>query len=181
MAIEFEVKVLEIDVPAIKKKLDALGARFVADRFMKRKTYDVDENKHKWMRLRDNGEQVTLTIKEIMHAGINGTHEEEVVVASFEKTAEILMLLGFKETHYQENKRQSFVLDAVFVEIDSWPGIPPYLEIEGSSEDEVLALAEKLGIPLKKLTTMNTFEIYDKYGFNIRKIPVLTFESFKKE
>jgi hypothetical protein len=41
----------------------------------------------------------------------------------------------------QENRRTSFELDGVCLELDEWPMIPPYLEIEGDARDDVLRVA----------------------------------------
>ena len=89
---------------------------------MRRYVYDiVPGDLSKWIRLRDTGEESTLTIKEIHHDGIDGTHEVEVTVSDFEATNKLLALLGFTPKSYQENPRSSYELDGAQVEIDAWP------------------------------------------------------------
>jgi adenylate cyclase, class 2 len=98
---------------------------------MKRCIYDFNPMRpDAWIRLRDDGQQSTLTIKERSADTVDGTKELEVVVSSFEDMNAIMERLGYTSRLYQENRRRSFVLDDVQIEIDEWPMIPPYLEIE---------------------------------------------------
>jgi adenylate cyclase class 2 len=50
----------------------------------------------------------------------------------------------------------SFTLDGAELEIDAWPLIPPYLEIEGRSRNHVVEVAACLGIDEADLTGENT-------------------------
>ena len=150
MHIEYEVRVLEVDVKEIEKKLKEVGAKFCWDHLQKRYVYDfMPKIEGKWIRLRTNGDKTTLTIKNIVSSQIDGTQELEIVVDDFEKTNSILNELGFVAKGYQENRRRQYILDGVEIDIDYWPLIPTYLEIEGKSEEELAlagidALAEKV-------------------------------------
>lgn len=64
---------------------------------------------------------------------LGGTQEHEVVVSDFEKMNDILEKLGYKHRNYQENKRIRYILDEVEIDIDTWPLIPTYAEIEGKN------------------------------------------------
>ena len=175
--IEYEVRVLEINVDEIKSKLESLGAILQEDVTQKRYVYDfnpVDPNK--WIRLRTNGTKTTLTIKQIESSNIDGTKEMEIVVEDFDTTNEILNELGYKARNAQENKRIKYDLNGVEVDIDSWPMIPTYLEVEGSSEEEVYKTLELLGIDKDKATSLDVTGIYkDIYNIDIMKISNLTF------
>jgi len=176
MKTEFEVKILNINVEEIKKKLECIGAVMVKDRNMKRYVYDIDPNRENyWIRLRDNGEKVTLTVKEIHDETIEGTKEAEVVVGDFDGTHLILNKLGFVARAYQENKRISYVLDDVEIEIDFWPKIPPYIEIEGKSKEDVSKVVKLLGYKMEDTTSKNTDLIYEMHGINIYDFKELKF------
>ncbi|MDO8648078.1 MAG: class IV adenylate cyclase [Candidatus Diapherotrites archaeon] len=176
MKTEFEVKILDIDVAAVKKKLDGLGAVKVAERKMRRFVYDIGlEKSHSWIRLRDNGEKTTLTIKEIHSSEIDGTKEIEVEVSDFDSANSILNKLGFFPKAYQENKRVSFRLDGAEVEIDSWPKIPPYVEIEAGSAEKVEKVLNILGFEKSQATSIGVEEVYKKYGINIHDFKELKF------
>jgi adenylate cyclase class 2 len=87
-----------------------------------------------------------------------------------------LAALGFTPKSYQENKRTSFLLDGAEVEIDSWPRIPPYMEIEGKSREDVVRVAELLGYAEHGLTGENTTKVYARYGIDLTRISELKFE-----
>jgi adenylate cyclase class 2 len=143
---------------------------------MRRFVYDIEAGDGaRWIRLRDDGSVVTLTVKEIEHDGIDGTNETEVVVGDFEGAGELLRRMGFEAKSYQENRRESFELAGARLEIDEWPRIPPYLEIEGDSRQHVVEVAEMLGIPEDRLTGENTVKVYARYGIQLGGIRELRF------
>ena len=87
MHTEYEVRVLEIDKENLIKKLESLGAEKIADFNYKRKIYNfIPKDDNKWIRLRTDGKNTTLTIKKLENLEINGTKEMEVEVSDFEET-----------------------------------------------------------------------------------------------
>ena len=179
--IEYEVRVLEINVEKIKNKLNELNAILVEDVIQKRYVYDfkpVEPNK--WIRLRTNGTKTTLTIKNVESSNIDGTKEIEIVVNDFETTNKLLNELGYHPRGIQENKRIRYDLNGVEIDIDTWPGIPTYLEIEGSNEKEVYDTLELLGIPKDKSTSLDVQSIYiNVYGIDLEKEPNLSFDNYQ--
>ena len=176
--IEYEVRVLEINVKEIQKKLKELNAILVEDVFQKRYVYDFKPAlPEKWIRLRTNGKKSTLTIKNIEKSTIDGTKEVEIEVSDFELTNEILNELGYNARGIQENKRIKYDLNGVEVDIDTWPMIPTYLEIQGSSEEEVFNTLNLLGIDKKDSTSLDVQSIYKEiYGIDLKKEPNLSFD-----
>jgi adenylate cyclase class 2 len=171
MPTEYEAKVLEIDPTDTSKRIIACGGRRIGEFLMRRYVYDiVPGDASRWIRLRDTGTKVTLTVKEIAHDGIDGTSEVEITVDDFEATNELLSKLDFIPKSYQENRRISFVLEGARLEIDYWPGIPPYLEIEAVSREEVVRIARLLGFDERELTGENTIKIYARYGMDLNTI-----------
>lgn len=178
MQTEYELRILEIDVESVVAKLKELGAKHIKDREMKRLVYDLDKKPdilRKWLRLRHDSEKVTLSVKEIKSQSIDGTKEIEIVVNDFDETRKLLKEIGLEERFYQENRRNSWKLDEVEIEIDSWPRIPTYLEIEGKSQEAVEKMVEKLGFSLDQTTAIDVKEVYAKYGINVHSIKILTF------
>jgi adenylate cyclase, class 2 len=145
---KIELRVLEIDVKKTIQKLENLWAIKVWEKNMKRYIYDFSPKKdNNWIRLRTDGIRTTLTIKKIEKETIDGTKELEIVVDNFEKTHLFLEKLGYCHKRYQENNRISYELDDVQIEIDFWPLIPPYMEIEGNSEEDVKICCINLVFP----------------------------------
>ena len=177
MNIEIEERVLDIDVEKIIAKLEMLGATKVGEWHQKRYVYDFNPvRENEWIRLRTNGEKVTLTYKNIEDVSLTGTKELEVEVEDFEKTNELLNILGYMPKAFQENKRIRYLLEGTEVDIDFWPLIPAYLEIEGGSKEEVEKIENMLEVDKEKITYLNCSDIYKSiYGIDSSKIKELKF------
>lgn len=168
MPTEYEAKVLDVDPAALATLIEECGGRRVGGGVMRRYVYDVvPGDRSRWIRLRTTGERATLTVKVVEHDGIDGTHEVETGVDDFEATHELLSLAGFAHKSYQENRRTSFELDGGQLEIDEWPLIPAYLEIEAGSRAEVVRVAGLLGYGEDDLTGENTIKVYARYGIDL--------------
>ena len=134
-------------------------------------------NPNKWVRLRETNGKTTITIKHILNEKLQaefGTKmqpvlETEMEVPSIESGNAILEQLGFSFRNYQEKKRTTYVLDNTEVDIDSWPLIPPYLEVEGESDEKINSIVRKLALSDKEIVSCNTAEVYKKYGIDIYK------------
>lgn len=176
MKTEYEVKILDINIDSMRRKLKKIGAKKICSRNMKRVVFDFKpKNENSWIRLRDNGQKTTLTIKKIKHDHIDGTKELEVEVSHFDDMHAILQKLGYHAKAYQENKRESYTLGTVELEIDSWPKIPPYLEIEAKSIKQVEKIVKLLGYTMEDTTSINTKKIYKQHGIDLDTIPKLAF------
>lgn len=176
MPIEHEAKILDIDPNDIERHILDKGGRKLGERFMRRYVYDVTPGvDSKWIRLRDNGSRTTLAVKEITSDAIDGTHEVEVSVDDFAATNSLLEMMGFSAKSYQETKRTSYTLDGAELELDTWPRIPPYLEIEAAIKADVIRVAELLGYTEADLTGENTIKIYARHGIDLNTIRELRF------
>ena len=177
MKTEYEVRVLEIDKDELIRKLESLNATKVGEFNQKRYVYDtIPKENGKWIRLRTNGKETTLTFKDVTSDKIDGTKEVEIEVSDLELTNEFLNKIGFFSKAYQENNRIRYILDDVELDIDSWPLIPIYLEIEGKDENSVLDMIEKLELDKSKVTSLDVQSVYEKfYNIDISKIKDLRF------
>ena len=181
MKTEYEVRVLEIDHDEMVKKLESLGAELQFDTLQQRYVYDFNPViDSKWIRLRTNGIKTTLTIKDLNAKTIDGTKELEIEVDDFDKTNQILEELGFKNRGFQQNKRTQYILDGVEIDLDRWPLIPEYMEIEGPSIEAVESTLTKLGINKEEIVTLDVASIYDHYGFDGEHLADLNFEMEEK-
>ncbi|WP_371793573.1 CYTH domain-containing protein [Streptomyces sp. NBC_01471] len=175
-AIEYEAKHLDIDPQAMTAHIAEAGGKHVGDQLMRRYVYDtLPAVAGRWIRLRDTGRAVTLCVKEITSDEIDGTSETETTVGDFETAHALLGRMGIAPRSYQENHRSSWLLDGVRLEIDSWPLIPPYLEIEGDDAEHVRSTARRLSIPADSLTSENTTKIYARYGIDLETVADLRF------
>ena len=175
---EVEIKLLEIEEKKFIDRILKFGALENGNFFQRRYVYDfnpIDANR--WIRLRTNGKITTLAIKEILDKNaIDGVNEIEIVVDDFDKTNDILNLLGYKARNYQENYRKVYLLKNTEISIDSWPLISTYVEIEGKSKEDVLEILE-LVKDCGRETTLDVDSIYKEiYGIDMKKIKELKFE-----
>ena len=177
MDVEYEVRILNIEVEKIRKKLEKLGAKLIFDTIQKRYVYDFNPKvKNKCIRLRTNGNKTTLTIKNLTSNEINGTEELEIEVSDFFKTNSLLKELGYEAKGYQENRRIQYNLNDVEIDIDYWPLIPTYIEIEGKNEGDVYKTLQLMGLDKNDVTTKDVQSIYLDYGYNLNEIYELRLE-----
>lgn len=177
MKTEYEVRVLNIDVDKVVGILENIGAQKIGSYFQKRYVYDIVKGENdRFVRIRDNGEVVTITYKDKRVRTISGTKELEIEVNDFKKAKELLNNLGFTDGPYQENKRTIYKLEDAEFDFDTYPNIPTYLEIEGKDEETVNKYIKLLELENNEQTCDSIMKIYDRYGINITGKEDLIFE-----
>ena len=153
METEIEAKWLNIDIEQFRLRLSEIGAKMISsERLMVRRIYDFPDSRLQdsggWVRLRDEGYKVTLSYKQLNDRTLHGTKEVTVVVDSMDNTNVFLESMGLVSKSLQETKRESWKLGDVEIELDTWPWIPSFIEIEANSEQEMKHVAEKLRLNL---------------------------------
>lgn len=146
-------------------------------------------NPNKWVRLRETNGKTTITIKHILNKKFQekyGTKmqpvlETEMEVPSIESGNSILEQLGFSFRNYQEKNRITYIFNDTEIDIDSWPLIPPYLEIEGKSDEQINSILKELDLSDKEIISCNTADVYKKYGIDIYQYRELRFSEQEKE
>ncbi len=148
---EIEVKFLNVDFDDVRARLKKLGAVCEQPmRLMRRVVIDYPDRKMQttgdsWVRVRDEGDKITLTFKKTTEHEFGGAHEIETIVGDYQKTIDIFLAIGLIVHTAQETKRETWKIDGVEVVLDEWPWLNPYIEIEGLSEQAVKDVAQKLG------------------------------------
>ncbi len=150
MKTEIEVKFLNVDFDDVRAKLTEVGATCEQPmRLMKRALSETPEmrrdGRDAFLRLRDQGDKVTLTFKEFTSLSLSGAREHEVEVSNFDTMLQIMTESGLAPITFQESKRETWQMGDVEVVLDEWPWLNPYIEIEGESEVAVRDTATKLG------------------------------------
>ena len=150
MKTEIEVKFLNVDFDDVRAKLTALGA--VCEQPMRLMKRALSENadmrkdgRDAFIRLRDQGDKVTLTFKEFKTLSLTGAQEYEVEVSNFDTMLAILREAGLPPRTFQESKRETWMLGEVEVVLDEWPWLNRYIEIEGPTEALVEVTAKNMG------------------------------------
>jgi adenylate cyclase class 2 len=169
MDIEFEATFPNIDKSVIRQSLKNAGAVLVRPEFMQTRVIinppDFVKNKNAWIRLRNEGDKVTLTYKVIAGNKIEDQKEICLQVDDFAKTLEFLQKIGCEVKSWQESTRELWRLAGVEICLDEWPYLPPFVEIEGQSELAVKVTAEKIGFDYSQAQFGNVGNLYQKkYG-----------------
>lgn len=186
---EIEVVYTDINIAEIEKKLAKIGAKKISDIFYKITVFDYPDlrlnSKGAWLRLRDDGKKVELTYKERQgmnkgksHGEDKGMKEIEIEVSDFKKTIQLLLSLGVIEKFYQEKKRIRWQKGDVTFDIDIWPKLNPYLEIESDSMDKIDESIKELGLDISKKRIINNFMIYKENGIDILKYQRMGFDDW---
>jgi adenylate cyclase class 2 len=163
---EIEVKFFPIDIAEIQKKLTDAGATLKNPmRLMRRKVYGGEANPNMdstYGRVRDEGDVVTMSAKySAQNNRITSQREAQIVINDFESGTQVLESFGLVPTDYQENRRETWKFsDGTLVELEEWPDLPAYLEIEGPSVEALRAVAEQLGLTWEEHLTGPTNDLY---------------------
>lgn len=146
---EIEARFLDIDKQKLIEKLVALGAVDKGDKLLTEVIfYDADGAWHaerRFVRLRSVDDSVKLTYKSNKEQTIDSAREIEFAVPDADLAEQFLENVGLVAARHQEKRRHTFELEGVTIDIDTWPKIPTYVELEGSSEESIKAVARMLG------------------------------------
>ncbi len=172
MNTEFEAKSLEISIDEIRAKLKKLGATLVfPEKIFERWNFDFADRRLKqksgWLRLREGEPEGnwTLCYKQFEGDHVAGVKEIEFEVGSKDKTLELLFVLGLEVKSHQQRKREQWKFGGLEIDIDTWPWLPPFLEVEGTNEAEVQDVFSKLGLDYSKAAFGSAQQVYEKYGY----------------
>lgn len=188
METEIEAKFLAVNHDNIRTRLTELGATCTQKSHLtKRSQYDYPDrrlqyDKNAWIRIRDEGHdnKVTLSYKQLDGRTLHGTKEVSLIIDNFQKAEAFLSSIGLDQKSYHETKRESWVLHGVTIELDEWPWIKPFIEIEGPSEAAVRQTSEALGLAWKD-AVYGSVEVAYQAEYNVAEeyidlLPNITFD-----
>ncbi len=150
---EIETKILEVGKAELSRVLDTLGAKKIAEARLKVswfRTKNSNEGDDKWyLRVRTySNEKSEVTWKgESDVLGASRKHKEiSFETAEPDKMMDLFAELGLEKYAYQEKDRISWIYKDWRFDLDQYPGMPSYLEIEGSSENHIQEAIEILDL-----------------------------------
>ncbi len=184
---EFEAKYYFVDPEGIRSVLRHFGAVLIQpETLYRRAVFEPAEGvgmHGDYARVRDEGVRVTMSIKRHAKEGEGMAENGELclTIDSFDRGRQLLEAIGMHEKAYQETKREVWELEGAEICIDTWPGLDPYVEIEASSEAEVLGVATLLELDGLRSTPGGVDILYSEvYGVSEvlvnRQTPLITFE-----
>ncbi len=135
-------------------------------------------NPNKWIRLRESNGKTELTTKHILEKKndkFQNVIENEVEVSSLEETNLILESIGISRRSYQEKNRYSYEYKNAKIEIDIWPLLNPYLEIECDNEEVINEIIKKLNLSSYEIVSLNTEQLYKRINIDVHSMSELKF------
>lgn len=171
MKIEYEATFTNINKDEVRERFLQAGATLVRPEYLqKRIPFYLPKEKHRddaWLRVRDEGDKITLSLKVIDGDKIEDQKEICLEINNFEDAVELLKAIGCEPKSYQETKRELWKLDGVDITIDEWPFLEPFVEVEGDSEEVVKKVSEKLGFNYADALFCAVGKLYQmKYGIS---------------
>lgn len=140
-------------------------------------------NQKKWIRVRQTNDKTTIAVKHILapnETNIQQMLETEIEVSNINEANNLLEALGFVYKSYQEKERMTYSLDGYELDIDTWPRIPAYVEVEGKSENDLENILNKLGYSIEDTISCTADEIYEKYGLSMFDSREIKFENYNQ-
>jgi adenylate cyclase class 2 len=183
MKTEIEAKWLEIDHNEFRSRLKKLGAKQTRPLTQMVRTvfYDAERKMTKIgarVRVRDEGDRITMSYKRTDDATLTGTKEVELVVDDYERAIDFLKQIGMVQKSVEETKRESWELDGAEIDLDEWPWLPPFVEIEAADEKLLVDVVEKLGLDMKNSVSGSVNDIYELY-YDVTSDEVNTWSEIK--
>ncbi len=174
--VEMETKILDIDVESVSARLTKMGAAKVYDGERLITYLDTKDrrlqSKGQILKVTDEG-SVKVSISTPIEGHATNTEQIKYKASRRKEAVDLLDRLGFRAFAEVRQRRISFELDGIDVDIDLFPQIPPFAEVDMA--DNPLSLdtfLEQLGIATNKRVIMSTPEVYKKYDKDL-------FELFK--
>lgn len=186
MDTEFEATFINIDKDQIRERLKKAGAKLVRKEFIQRRVVFNLPKGHEiaggWLRVRDEGDKISMSLKVIDGDKIEDQKEIYLKVSDFNQAKIFLTAIGCERKAFQESKRELWKLGDVDITIDEWPFLEPFVEIEGKSKQVVKEVSAKLGFDFNKALFCAVAKLYSlKYGISEDQInnqtPQITFNS----
>ena len=170
---EIEVKILEINKSAVLKHLKKVGAKKEFSGKVKSIYLDYADRrlmkKGAVVRLRKKGIVSQLTLKTPRkHAKAKVMNETELAIGSVEQMQAVMKELGLKPIRTFEKIRESYVRKGIRYELDKYPGIPWFLEIECQKMADLNRALKELGKKIEDTNSWNTWDLFRFYG---KKVP----------
>lgn len=174
MVKELEVKILNIDIESMEKRITKLGAKLIAREEQVNTLIDSNTKPIKsfldgYLRIREtkdllnNTENTTLTLKKnIVNNEIRENIELNTGIESKDVMLNILIDLGFDKIEIGHKIRTSYMFEGARIDLDIWDinTYPyPYMEIEVESKDDLNKIIEILQIDRNNVSLKSIAEL----------------------
>lgn len=167
------------DAKQMEQMLQFLGLTITArtDKFVN--AFKPEVLPKRTVRLRQDGEKTVWTIKEPRTKGakVDERQELEMAVSDPQATKQLLGDAGYIVTSERQKYRTTFQLGKALVELNEVPKVPPWAEIEASTQDGVLEAVRLLGYSQNDTAAISDKDYYRRHGLTDEEVEFLKFNS----
>ncbi len=175
MGLEIEAKVAVPDLKAVEERLKQLAAEDQGLVLESNVFFDTPSSRLKsadqGLRIRTTEpvdrrrrRATTITFKGPRARGLIKSREEtELEVSDAQAAADLLMRLGFAIVFRFEKRRRTWKLDGCIVALDTVPHLGHFVEVEGPSEQAVLAALRRLELAERPMVTASYISLLLAY------------------
>ncbi len=147
----------------------------IPDKFQRLVKHIVNLRGHKgmfsqgaYLRIRQEGSKFELIFKQ-KTSGTNSVKSEieisiPILESEWETVAAMLLNMGLHKIVVQEKKRVSYIYPPYRYDIDTWPGVPTYLEVEAPTPEGVLHAIALLGFTREEAVALTAAEVFELYN-----------------
>lgn len=177
MTKEIEIKVLNIDLDAMERKLKELGAKLISKEYQKNIIFDskdryVERELNSYLRIRETKNLLTdetiisLTLKK--NVGRDGARKNIEITTRIDDIGSMISILKdlkyeIMEEGYKE--RRSYLYEKIRFDLDKWDKKTypfPYMEIEVEKEEDLNKAINLLNINRNNITTKSIMELKEE-------------------
>jgi predicted adenylyl cyclase CyaB len=157
---ECEIKFIEADHDHLRQVLKKIGAKHVFTANMITVAFRKEGSGYDAIRIRKINEKMFLTKKIRPGGDTLLQQEEESEITDWERTIASFKRDGFEVSRPNHKHREHYELNHLSFELERMEGIPPYLEIEAPSVDELKRACTLLGLDYAQGRNQTIHAIY---------------------
>ncbi len=168
---EIEVKILDIDPKVIVAKLKELGAKKDCSGIVKVTAFDfpdgrlLEDDSYVRVRTVGHGQKTELVLKKkIERDKFKVMEEVETTVGDYGTAVQLFERIGMDAFAKQEKYRAEYTVGSIKFEIDKYPLVPWYVEVEAPTEEEVEKGVRMLGYDMSQTTSMDGATLLRSHG-----------------
>lgn len=185
MMAEIEIKILGIDADQVAARLEALGATFLFDGLVKCVHFDREGDAirsanclfrlRRWEGMAGFPSKFEICFKgpKTVVDGCKVREEIETTVEDADTFEAMMLAMGYHISMDNEKRRRSYEWQGAHVDIDEYPGVPAYMEIEGVDRVMIDRAVDALGLQTHERSTESAEELF------VRVWPEVDFERLK--
>lgn len=177
MGKEIEVKVLNIDLDEVEKKLKDIGAKLIAEEYQINTVLDskdeyIQKELDSYLRIRETKNSLTgednikLTLKKNIGNGKTRQNIETTTeIEDKESMIAILKDLKYEVVEEGHKERISYIYDNIRFDLDKWDKETyphPYMEIEVEEEEDLEKAINLLNIDRTHISTKSIVELKEE-------------------